>query len=65
MTSLARRLRTLPLRSRLAMLVATAVAVAVAAAAVACWLLTRAQLEAELDNSLRNTSAPPVSYRTW
>ncbi|GGK19054.1 two-component sensor histidine kinase [Streptomyces camponoticapitis] len=58
MTSLARRLRTLPLRSRLAMLVATAVAVAVAAAAVACWLLTRAQLEAELDNSLRNTSAP-------
>ncbi|MFD4695881.1 sensor histidine kinase [Streptomyces niveus] len=59
MTSLARRLRTLPLRSRLAMLVATAVAVAVAAAAVACWLLTRAQLEAELDNSLRNTSAPP------
>ncbi|MFB8437657.1 sensor histidine kinase [Streptomyces niveus] len=59
MTSLAQRLRTLPLRSRLAMLVATAVAVAVAAAAVACWLLTRAQLEAELDNSLRNTSAPP------
>ncbi|MFC8825053.1 sensor histidine kinase [Streptomyces sp. NPDC057137] len=41
------------------MLVATAVAVAVAAAAVACWLLTRAQLESELDNSLRNTSAPP------
>ncbi|MFI6694739.1 sensor histidine kinase [Streptomyces sp. NPDC050433] len=58
MTSLARRLRTLPLRSRLAMLVATAVAVAVAAAAVACWLLTRAQLQSELDNSLRNTSAP-------
>lgn len=58
MTSLARRLRTLPLRSRLAMLVATAVAVAVAAAAVACWLLTRSQLESELDNSLRNTSAP-------
>ncbi|MFD7514203.1 sensor histidine kinase [Streptomyces niveus] len=58
MTSLAQRLRTLPLRSRLAMLVATAVAVAVAAAAVACWLLTRAQLESELDNSLRNTSAP-------
>ncbi|WP_330175033.1 HAMP domain-containing histidine kinase [Streptomyces sp. NBC_01498] len=58
MTPLAHRLRTLPLRSRLAMLVAVAVAVAVAAAAVTCWLLTRAQLEAELDNSLRNTSAP-------
>ncbi|MFD3486514.1 sensor histidine kinase [Streptomyces sp. NPDC058665] len=64
MTSLARRLRTLPLRSRLAMLVATAVAVAVAAAAVACWLLTRSQLEAELDNSLRNTSAPLSLVRT-
>ncbi|MFE3140530.1 sensor histidine kinase [Streptomyces scopuliridis] len=51
------RLRTLPLRSRLALLVATAVAVAVAVAAVACWLLTRTQLESELDNSLRNTSA--------
>ncbi|MFE7570524.1 sensor histidine kinase [Streptomyces sp. NPDC057539] len=51
------RLRTLPLRSRLALLVATAVAVAVAIAAVACWLLTRTQLESELDNSLRNTSA--------
>ncbi|WP_405677208.1 HAMP domain-containing histidine kinase [Streptomyces sp. NBC_01511] len=58
MTSLVHRLRTLPLRSRLAMLVATTVAVAVAAAAVACWLLTRAQLEAELDNSLRSVSAP-------
>ncbi|WP_405797578.1 sensor histidine kinase [Streptomyces sp. NBC_01506] len=58
MTSLVRRLRTLPLRSRLAMLVATAVAVAVAVAAVACWLLTRAQLETELDKSLRGISAP-------
>ncbi|MFG2723149.1 sensor histidine kinase [Streptomyces sp. NPDC048416] len=53
-----RRYRAMPLRSRLAMLVATAVAVAVAAVAVTCWLLTRAQLRAELDNTLRNTSAP-------
>ncbi|MFF2526657.1 sensor histidine kinase [Streptomyces liangshanensis] len=44
------------MRSRLALLVATAVAVAVAAVAAACWLLTRAQLQSELDNSLRNTS---------
>ncbi|WP_255954436.1 sensor histidine kinase [Streptomyces odontomachi] len=49
--------RALPLRSRLAMLVAAAVAIAVAAAAVACWLLTRTQLQDELDNSLRNSSA--------
>ncbi|MFG3286328.1 sensor histidine kinase [Streptomyces sp. NPDC048111] len=53
-----RRYRAMPLRSRLAMLVATAVAVAVAAVAVTCWLLTRAQLRAELDSTLRNTSAP-------
>ncbi|MEU4349438.1 HAMP domain-containing sensor histidine kinase [Streptomyces sp. NPDC023838] len=52
--------RELPLRSRLALLVATAVAVAVAAVSVACWLLTRAQLGEELDNTLRNTSAPPM-----
>lgn len=57
------RLRTLPLRSRLALLVATAVAVAVAVAAVACWLLTRTQLESELDNSIRNTSAGDPAVR--
>ncbi|MEV8529309.1 HAMP domain-containing sensor histidine kinase [Streptomyces sp. NPDC052000] len=51
----------MPLRSRLAMLVATAVAVAVAAVAVACWLMTRAQLHAELDTTLRNSSAPSES----
>ncbi|RNL71770.1 cell wall metabolism sensor histidine kinase WalK [Streptomyces sp. I6] len=59
-----RRFRALPLRSRLALLTATAVAAAVAAVAVACWLLARAQLRDELDNSLRNTSAPPDSVAT-
>ena len=63
MTALARRLRTLPLRSRLALLVATAVAVAVAAAAAACWLLTRTQLQSELDNSLRNSTIPTIWVR--
>ncbi|RDG30018.1 sensor histidine kinase, partial [Streptomyces corynorhini] len=63
MTSLVHRLRTLPLRSRLALLVASAVAVAVAVAAVACWLLTRNQLESELDTSLQNSSAPPDAVR--
>ncbi|QKW08167.1 HAMP domain-containing histidine kinase [Streptomyces sp. NA04227] len=52
------RLRELPLRSRLALLVAASVALAVAVAASACWLLTRAQLRDELDDSLRNTTAP-------
>ncbi|GLF99773.1 HAMP domain-containing histidine kinase [Streptomyces yaizuensis] len=51
------RFRTLPLRSRLALLVATAVAVAVAAVAVVSWLLTRGQLYDELNTSLRNSRA--------
>ncbi|MGW0788529.1 sensor histidine kinase [Streptomyces sp. NPDC002911] len=55
MTGLRRRLRALPLRSRLAMLVATAVAVAVAAVAAACWFVTREQLEHQLDESLRGS----------
>ncbi|MGW5677640.1 sensor histidine kinase [Streptomyces sp. NPDC003860] len=53
-----RRFRRLPLRSRLALLVATAVAVAVAAVAVVAWLLVRAQLNDELNTSLKNVSAP-------
>ncbi|PZT75624.1 HAMP domain-containing sensor histidine kinase [Streptomyces sp. AC1-42W] len=49
------RIRALPLRSRLALLVATAVAVAVAAVAVTCWFLTREQLEEQQDATLRST----------
>ncbi|OEJ39705.1 two-component sensor histidine kinase [Streptomyces agglomeratus] len=48
------RFRALPLRSRLALLTATAVAIAVAAVAAACWFVTRAQLEEQLDDSLRS-----------
>ncbi|MFJ4920827.1 sensor histidine kinase [Streptomyces sp. NPDC088725] len=55
--------RTLSLRSRLALLVASAVAIAVAAAAITCWLLTRAQLESELDTSLERTTASPGSVQ--
>ncbi|MFI6061772.1 sensor histidine kinase [Streptomyces sp. NPDC051286] len=54
MTGALHRLRALPLRSRLALLVATAVAVAVAAVAAACWFVTKAQLDQQMDNSLRN-----------
>ncbi|MFH8474521.1 sensor histidine kinase [Streptomyces sp. NPDC018000] len=55
MTGALRRLRALPLRSRLALLVATAVAVAVAAVAASCWFVTRAQLEQQMDASLRSS----------
>ncbi|MFF0477304.1 sensor histidine kinase [Streptomyces sp. NPDC004284] len=51
--------RSRPLRSRLALLTAFAVAVAVAAVSAACWFVTRVQLEAELDSSLRNTRLDP------
>ncbi|WP_267242772.1 sensor histidine kinase [Streptomyces sp. PR69] len=64
MTGPVQRFRALPLRSRLALLVATAVAVAVAAVSVACWLATRAQLHNELDTSLENTSAPVGTVRS-
>ncbi|MEV6358413.1 sensor histidine kinase [Streptomyces hydrogenans] len=47
--------RSRPLRSRLALLTAFAVAVAVAAVSAACWFVTRAQLEGEMDSALRNT----------
>ncbi|MER5278875.1 HAMP domain-containing sensor histidine kinase [Streptomyces sp. NPDC002809] len=56
MTGPLHRIRALPLRSRLALLVATAVAVAVAAVAASCWFVTKAQLEHQLDTTLRSTN---------
>lgn len=55
MTGILRRLRTRPLRTRLALLVAAAVAVAVAAVAASCWFMVKVQLENQLDASLRDT----------
>jgi two-component system sensor histidine kinase MprB len=48
------RFRSLPLRSRLAILTAAAVAVAVAAVAVCAWFITRDQLMKQLDSSLKS-----------
>ncbi|MFE6978030.1 sensor histidine kinase [Streptomyces sp. NPDC057682] len=56
MTGPLRRIRALPLRSRLALLIATAVAVAVAAVAAACWFVTREQLQNQLDSTLRGSN---------
>ncbi|WP_037911906.1 sensor histidine kinase [Actinacidiphila yeochonensis] len=50
-----RRLRSLPLRSRLSILTAAAVAVAVALAALACWLITRNELNTQLEKSLNQS----------
>ncbi|MFB7286484.1 sensor histidine kinase [Actinacidiphila glaucinigra] len=50
------RFRSLPLRSRLAILTAAAVAVAVAGCALACWFIVRAQLNQRLDDALHDAS---------
>ncbi|MEU4098267.1 HAMP domain-containing sensor histidine kinase [Streptomyces sp. NPDC026673] len=50
------RFRSLPLRSRLAILTAAAVAVAVAGCALACWFIVRAQLDQRLDDALHDAS---------
>ncbi|MGW0117787.1 sensor histidine kinase [Streptomyces sp. NPDC003327] len=52
------------MRSRLALLTAFAVAVAVAAVSAACWFVTRAQLEAEMDASLRATRLDAEAVRS-
>jgi two-component system sensor histidine kinase MprB len=49
-----RRLRSLPIRARLSMLVAAAVAFAVAAVSVTCWFLVQGKLYEELENDLRS-----------
>jgi two-component system sensor histidine kinase MprB len=51
-----RRFRTLPIRSRLAMLVAAAVAFAVAAVSVTCWFIVQQKLYDEVDNRLTGYS---------
>lgn len=53
-----RWLNALPLRSRLALLVAVTVAVAVAACAMVAWLLVRAELMTSLDDALRDNRVP-------
>ncbi|MEU3255444.1 HAMP domain-containing sensor histidine kinase [Streptomyces sp. NPDC006997] len=52
MNQLARRFRALPIRSRLALLVAAAVAFAVAAVSVTCWFVVRGKLYDEIDDNL-------------
>ncbi|MFE0799873.1 sensor histidine kinase [Streptomyces sp. NPDC058812] len=54
MRGLVRRVRALPIRARLSLLVAAAVAFAVAAVSVTCWFLVRDQLYDQLDDQLRS-----------
>ncbi|MFE2279431.1 sensor histidine kinase [Streptomyces sp. NPDC059454] len=53
MSGLVRRVRALPIRARLSLLVAAAVAFAVAAMAVACWFVVKSVLVSSLDEALK------------
>ncbi|WP_037678734.1 cell wall metabolism sensor histidine kinase WalK [Streptomyces griseus] len=53
---LVRRFRSLPIRSRLALLVAAAVAFAVAAASVTCWFIVQGKLYDQLDEDLQQAA---------
>ena len=50
-----RRFRSLPIRSRLALLVAAAVAFAVAAVSVTCWFIVQGKLYDQVDGDLKSS----------
>ncbi|NUQ97573.1 MAG: HAMP domain-containing histidine kinase [Streptomyces sp.] len=56
MRKVLRRFQTLPIRSRLAMLVAAAVAFAVAAVSVTCWFIVQGKLYDQVDKQLDGAS---------
>ncbi|MGW2522520.1 HAMP domain-containing sensor histidine kinase [Streptomyces sp. NPDC001617] len=58
MRKVLRRYRTLPIRSRLALLVAAAVAFAVAAVSVTCWFIVQGKLYEQLDSDLTKGKGP-------
>ncbi|MFC8424458.1 sensor histidine kinase [Streptomyces sp. NPDC057236] len=53
MSGLVRRVRALPIRARLSLLVAAAVAFAVAVVSLACWFVVKSVLVSSLDEALR------------
>ncbi|MFF7645380.1 ATP-binding protein [Streptomyces canus] len=63
MKRLVRRYRSLPLRSRLALLVAAAVAFAVAAVSVTCWFIVQGKLYEQLDRDLQRGTDGPQQVR--
>ncbi|MFD0006546.1 sensor histidine kinase [Streptomyces sp. NPDC127178] len=59
MSKVFRRFRSLPIRSRLAMLVAAAVAFAVAAVSVTCWFIVQGKLYEQLNGDLKDMARRP------
>ncbi|GHB04534.1 MULTISPECIES: sensor histidine kinase [Streptomyces] len=62
MNALRRRFRSLPIRSRLALLVAAAVAFGVAAVSVTCWFLVQGKLYDQVDDDLKQATKRPQQY---
>ncbi|MFC9846065.1 ATP-binding protein [Streptomyces sp. NPDC060223] len=60
MKSVVRRIRTLPIRARLSMLVAAAVAFGVAAVSVTCWFIVQGKLYDQVDEDLRTSTQPQL-----
>ena len=63
MKRVVRRYRSLPIRSRLALLVAAAVAFAVAAVSVTCWFIVQGKLYEQLDKDLQRGTDGPQQVR--
>ncbi|MFE6361268.1 ATP-binding protein [Streptomyces sp. NPDC057806] len=59
MRGVPRRFRALPIRSRLALLVAAAVAFGVAAVSVTCWFIVQGKLYEQVDKDLAQMVQPP------
>jgi two-component system sensor histidine kinase MprB len=59
-TRLVRRYRSLPIRSRLALLVAAAVAFAVAAVSVTCWFIVQGKLYGDINDALKSGMSHPL-----
>ncbi|WP_406331116.1 sensor histidine kinase [Streptomyces sp. NBC_00203] len=64
MNKVLRQFRSLPIRSRLALLVAAAVAFAVAAVSVTCWFIVQGKLYDEVNGDLRAAARMPVDADT-
>ncbi|MGC0339711.1 HAMP domain-containing sensor histidine kinase [Streptomyces sp. SLBN-8D4] len=64
MKRLRRRYRSLPIRSRLALLVAAAVAFAVAAVSVTCWFIVQGKLYDQVDGDLKEMASRPGTVQS-
>lgn len=64
MSRVLRRFRSLPIRSRLALLVAAAVAFAVAAVSVTCWFIVQGKLYEQVDSDLKEMVKRPGTVQS-